>query len=258
MQRVAAACCCCLSRCRCVRHMPLRTTPSLSAVKSTNHISSLQPTLKCSFSALSRLMHHALDVHNKHRNKNAKPSKGGLTLTHQCAEKYKAKVFPRMISSPQTLPDLLKNSFPISSDSGFGRHGKSLPSGSSPTIDRPSVVMTPPLGSKITRDGIPRTLNLVLNDDFLSLDTKGNKHRGVDFGLILGYRYSRQQILFSCFGKGRAPARNRAGQVLFGRHIRALYRSRLYRLLYTATRQQHVQQQHVPCRVGGVHFGCGL
>ena len=134
-------------------------------------------------------MHHALDVHNKHRNKNAKPSKGGLTLTHQCAEKYKAKVFPRMISSPQTLPDLLKNSFPISSDSGFGRHGKSLPSGSSPTIDRPSVVITPPLGSKITRDGIPRTLNLVLNDDFLSLDTKGNEHHSKlvsIFGLILG------------------------------------------------------------------------
>ena len=167
-------------------------------------------------------MHHALDVHNKHRNKNAKPSKGGLTLTHQCAEKYKAKVFPRMISSPQTLPDLLKNSFPISSDSGFGRHGKSLPSGSSPTIDRPSVVITPPLGSKITRDGIPRTLNLVLNDDFLSLDTKGNEHHSKlvsNFGLILGYvqvLLAANRVLFSCFGKGRAPARNRAGHVLFG------------------------------------------
>lgn len=88
---------------------------------------------------------------------------------HQCAEKYKAKVFPRMTSSPQTLPDLSKNSVPISSESGFGRQGKSFPSGSSPTTDLPSAVMTCPFESKMTREGIPRTLNWVLNDDFLSL-----------------------------------------------------------------------------------------
>lgn len=88
---------------------------------------------------------------------------------HQCAEKYTANVFPRMASSPATLPDLVKNSVPISSDSGFGLQGKSLPSGSSPTSDRPSVVITDPLSSKMTRAGIPRTLNLVLSDDFLSL-----------------------------------------------------------------------------------------
>lgn len=60
-------------------------------------------------------------------------------LSHQCAEKYKANVFPRITFSPARPPDFVKNSVPISSERAFGRHGKSLASGSSPTACRERI-----------------------------------------------------------------------------------------------------------------------
>lgn len=136
----------------------LRTTTPCSRTQHSTFDTNVpvRSSLQYNSSSTSRTTHHA-------------PLSVQPSFTHQCAEKYKAKVFPRIISSPQTLPDLSKNSVPMSSDMHLGLQGKSLPSGSSPTIERPSVVMTDPLGSKITRDGIPLTLNLVLSDDFLSL-----------------------------------------------------------------------------------------
>ena len=93
-------------------------------------------------------------------------------VAHQWEEKYSARVFPCTVSIP-FVPDLVWNSVPKSSGSGFGRHGKFLPSGSVSTASRPSVVMTSPLSSSTTMVGIPRTLNLVFKEFFLSLGRLG-------------------------------------------------------------------------------------
>lgn len=119
--------------------------------------------------SLFRSMSHAGTNSQKYTHDPAPLRNHDIHGIHQWAEKYKANVFPRMTSSPARTPDLVKNSVPISSDRGFGRQGKSFPSGSSPTADRPSVVMTEPFSSMMIREGIPRTLNFVLSVDFLSL-----------------------------------------------------------------------------------------
>lgn len=83
-----------------------------------------------------------------------------------------------MTSSPARVPGLVTNSVPMSSERGLGLHGNSLPSGSSLTTSRPSGVMTEPSVSMITRAGMPRTLNLVLREDFLSLWVAGSAGGG--------------------------------------------------------------------------------
>ena len=73
-----------------------------------------------------------------------------------------------------------RNSVPRQSQKVGGFHGKFLPVQSSDTASRPSTVMVSPVApSRITNEGIPRTLNFFESAFLMSRFSKGTASQGI-------------------------------------------------------------------------------